>query len=124
MKVGYIKLHRSIMDNFLYNEKRVFSRYEAWQDILLNVNFESGKVMIKGKLYEVKAGQSLLSMDSWPLAGSGAGPGPAQRDRQVSGDGRGHPRGRGDPCSADTATGTAGAFREESGTGDLPLRQG
>ena len=53
------------MDNFLYNENRVFSRYEAWQDILLNVNFESGRVMIKGKVYEVKAGQSLLSMDSW-----------------------------------------------------------
>jgi hypothetical protein len=65
MRTGYIKLHRSIMDNFLYNEKRVFSKYEAWQDILLNVNFQNGKAIIKGKLYEVKAGESLLSMDSW-----------------------------------------------------------
>lgn len=53
------------MDNFLYTEKRVFSRYEAWNDILLNVNWEDKETMIKGKVYTIKAGQSLLSMDSW-----------------------------------------------------------
>jgi hypothetical protein len=62
---GWIKLHRCITNHWLYTENRVYSKYEAWMDILLNVNFASAKVLIKGKLYDVKRGQSILSMESW-----------------------------------------------------------
>jgi len=62
---GWIKIHRSITNHWLYTEKRVFSKFEAWNDILLTVNFTDAKTIIKGNLYEVKRGQSILSLDSW-----------------------------------------------------------
>lgn len=62
---GWIKIHRAITDHWLYTEKRVFSRFEAWNDILLMVNYTDAKTIIKGKLYDIKRGQSILSLDSW-----------------------------------------------------------
>lgn len=62
---GWIKLHRTILDHWLYSEKRVFSRYEAWNDILLMVNYTENTTLIKGKIYTIKRGESLLSLDSW-----------------------------------------------------------
>ena len=62
---GWIKIHRCITDHWLYSEKRTYSKLEAWYDILLNVNYTDNKVMIKGKLYEVKRGESILSYESW-----------------------------------------------------------
>ena len=62
---GWIKLHRSIQNNWLFTEKRKFSKLEAWIDIILTCNHSDNKVMIKGKLYDVKRGQSILSLDSW-----------------------------------------------------------
>ena len=62
---GWIKIHRSIKDHWLYTEKRVFSKFEAWNDILLTVNYSDAQTLIKGKLYNVKRGQSILSLESW-----------------------------------------------------------
>jgi hypothetical protein len=62
---GWIKIHREITDHWLYKEKRKFSRFEAWNDILLTVNYSEAQTIIKGKLYTVKKGESLLSLDSW-----------------------------------------------------------
>ena len=62
---GWIKIHRSITNHWLYTEKRVFSKFEAWNDILLTVNYVDTKTIIKGRLYEVKRGQSILSLVSW-----------------------------------------------------------
>lgn len=62
---GWIKIHRSITNHWLYTEKRVFSKFEAWNDILLTVNYTDAKTIIKGSIYEVKRGQSILSLDSW-----------------------------------------------------------
>lgn len=62
---GWIKIHRCITSHWLYTEHRVYSKYEAWMDILLNVNFADAQVMIKGKLYKVQRGQSILSYESW-----------------------------------------------------------
>jgi hypothetical protein len=62
---GWIKIHRSIVDHWLYTEKRTFSKFEAWHDILIMVNFTDAKAMIKGKLYDIKRGQSILSLESW-----------------------------------------------------------
>jgi hypothetical protein len=62
---GWIKLHRSLNDHWIYNEKRKFSKLEAWIDILMTVNYEDKKVLVKGKLYDVKRGQSILSLDTW-----------------------------------------------------------
>jgi hypothetical protein len=62
---GWIKIHRSITDHWLYSEKRTYSKLEAWYDILLTVNYSDNKAIIKGKIYEVKRGESILSFESW-----------------------------------------------------------
>lgn len=62
---GWIKIHRSITDHWLYTEKRCFSKFEAWNDILLNANYSDSKTIIKGKIYEIKRGESILSFESW-----------------------------------------------------------
>jgi hypothetical protein len=62
---GWIKLHRSIKDHWLYTEDRVFSKFEAWNDILLTVNYADAKQVIKGKIYNIKRGESTMSLDNW-----------------------------------------------------------
>ena len=65
MEVGWIKLHRSITNHWLYTEKRKFSKFEAWNDILLNVNFLPAKTIIKGKLININRGESIMSLETW-----------------------------------------------------------
>jgi hypothetical protein len=65
MNDGWIKLHRGCLDHWLYNEYRPLTKREAWETILLTVNYESNKTLIKGQLYDCKSGQSLLSLESW-----------------------------------------------------------
>ena len=62
---GWIKLHRSCLDHWLYTEYRPLTRREAWETILFTVNFEPSKLIIKGQLYLCDRGQSLLSLQSW-----------------------------------------------------------
>lgn len=64
---GWIKIHRSIQDHWLYKEKRSYSKYEAWTDILLTVNFTEAKTIIKGKVYEIRRGESILSLETWSV---------------------------------------------------------
>lgn len=53
---GWISLHRSIMDHWLWKEKP-FDKKSAWIDLLLMANHEDSKCMVKGRLVEVKRGQ-------------------------------------------------------------------
>lgn len=66
---GWIKLHRQIWDHWLYQEKRSFSRYEAWLDILLMANHSDNKVLLGSELIEVERGSFITSelklMDRW-----------------------------------------------------------
>ena len=62
---GWIKIHREIQDHWLWNERREYSRAEAWIDILLTVNHTESKVMIKGHLYTVARGESVNSLETW-----------------------------------------------------------
>lgn len=66
---GWIALHRSIRDHWLYQEKRVFSKYEAWLDILMDANHQTNKIVFDGHLLEVKRGQKVTSIrqlaDRW-----------------------------------------------------------
>jgi len=59
---GWIKLHRSLHEHWLYKEKRLFSKYEAWIDLLLLANHEDGKVLFGNKLIEIKRGQRVTSI--------------------------------------------------------------
>ena len=62
---GWVKTHRKIQNHWIYTEKRVFSNFEAWIDIILNVNHCEAKVLIKGVLFDIKRGESINSLDTW-----------------------------------------------------------
>lgn len=66
---GYISLHRSIQKHWIYEEKRKFSKYEAWLDLLMMVNYKDNKTLQDGQLVEVKRGERITSirqlMDRW-----------------------------------------------------------
>lgn len=59
---GYISLHRDIQKHWLYEEERIFSRYEAWLDILMRVNHTEGKVTHGGTVEIIPRGSTIWSM--------------------------------------------------------------
>lgn len=59
---GYILLHRSVRDNWIWQSDEPFSFRDAWIDILLRANHEDKKVLYNGKLMEIKRGQFLTSI--------------------------------------------------------------
>lgn len=68
-KQGWIKLYRKIQDNPLWTEKRVFSRAEAWIDILIEVRHDEkpANVLIGSTLVVCNRGQCIKSLDTWAL---------------------------------------------------------
>ncbi len=66
-KSGFINLHRKIQDNFLWKERRVFSRAEAWIDILMEVRWqtEPGEVVIGTKTLTINQAECLYSLETW-----------------------------------------------------------
>lgn len=62
---GWIKLHRKLIDHWLFNEKTKKTKLEAWLIILLESNHSDAKVLINGSLIECKRGQSVKSVGTW-----------------------------------------------------------
>lgn len=71
---GWISLHRKIMNHPFYLEKRVFSKYEAWIDIVMRANHKDNKVLFDGGFIMVKRGEHLTSIrklcDKWGWSNS------------------------------------------------------
>ncbi len=67
MKQGYLALHRKIQNHPFYKEKRVFSKYEAWVDILMEVqhSIEPKDVLIGMDVMKCQYGESLKSIKTW-----------------------------------------------------------
>ena len=67
MHRGYIKLWRKVQKNFLWKEKRVFSKAEAWIDILMEVRHseEPETIIIKNKILKCYYAESLYSLETW-----------------------------------------------------------
>lgn len=61
MDKGWILLHRSILDHWIYKTKR-FSEFQAWIDLLLLAEHTTHKQMWRGKLTEFKRGDVCLSI--------------------------------------------------------------
>jgi len=65
----WIPLHRRPQDHWIYQEKRQFSRYEAWIDLLMMANHKDNKSLIDGELVTVKKGSLITSIrklcDKW-----------------------------------------------------------
>lgn len=62
---GWISLHRKVQEHWIFKDKREFSKFEAWIDILLNVNHSNQKVNIKNAIISVERGESIRSLDTW-----------------------------------------------------------
>lgn len=60
--MSWIKIHRKIKDNWIWTDP---IRLKWWLDILLTVNHEDSKCLIKGTLIDCKRGQSVRSLDTW-----------------------------------------------------------
>jgi|SRR5690625_3525234 len=62
MDKGFIKLHRKIQDHWLFEEKRTFSKFEAWIDMLLMANHKENKVVLGNELITIERGQFITSI--------------------------------------------------------------
>lgn len=66
---GWISLHRKILEHPFYKEKRKFSKFEAWIDLLLHANHKDNKFILGNELVEVEKGSFITSelklMERW-----------------------------------------------------------
>lgn len=59
---GWIKLHRALWDNWIAQTP---DHLAGWVTILAHVNWRPAKCVIKGRVFHVEPGESLLSYESW-----------------------------------------------------------
>ncbi len=66
---GWISLHRKIRCNPLFVEKRKFSRFEAWIDMLMEANHSDNKWLCGNEMITIKRGSFITSeiklMNRW-----------------------------------------------------------
>lgn len=60
MKKGWVKIHRIIWDDWIWQDKP-FSRGQAWIDLILMANHSENKAFMDGRLIEVERGQLITS---------------------------------------------------------------
>jgi len=60
MDNGWISLHRTLSDHWLWKDEK-FTKGQAWVDLILHANHSNTKAMIKGQLFDVRKGQQLRS---------------------------------------------------------------
>ncbi|MEE3723956.1 hypothetical protein V2H21_01060 [Riemerella anatipestifer] len=58
---GFIRLSRGYFEDFLWNEARVYSRAEAWLDLIQMARFEASTEIINGKVIELQRGEIPVS---------------------------------------------------------------
>lgn len=61
-KEGWIKLHRKIRDNWIWQDP---VKFQWWIDILLEANHKSAKVLLGFELVECGRGQTIRSLQGW-----------------------------------------------------------
>jgi hypothetical protein len=59
---GWISLHRKLKENWLWEERRIFSRAEAWIDLLLRSSHEEGKYLFHDNKYKIERGDIITSL--------------------------------------------------------------
>lgn len=66
---GWVKLQRKIQDHWIYQEKRKFSKYEAWLDMLMMASHKDTKFVLGKELITLEKGSFVTSelklMDRW-----------------------------------------------------------
>src|SRR5882672_5928379 len=61
MRDGFFPLHRKFFDHWLWSESRVFSRAEAWIDLMAMAAISDCKRTSNGITYDLKRGQVIAS---------------------------------------------------------------
>ena len=71
---GWIKLHKSIMDNWVWSDAVAL---RAWLDLLMSVNYVKKKILFDGELISIEKGQIMTSIrklaDKWDCTPRKAG---------------------------------------------------
>lgn len=60
---GWVSIHRSVLDNFVWRD-RPFNMGAAWIDLILMANHEEKKMPLDGHLFIIKRGQTFTSVRS------------------------------------------------------------
>lgn len=63
MQQGWVSLHRSVTENFVWQDKP-FNMGAAWVDLILMANHEEKKMPLDGRLITIKRGQTFSSVRS------------------------------------------------------------
>jgi len=61
-KRGWIRLHRKTRDNWLWDNKEVKSKFEAWIDMLMMASHQERSIYIKEQLVVIKRGEVCCSL--------------------------------------------------------------
>ncbi len=61
-KNGFIKVDRGLFRNSFWTETRVYSRAEAWIDLIQSARFEAKQEFIKNKMIDVQRGEVPISL--------------------------------------------------------------
>ena len=61
MNEGFVRLSRSFFDHYLWSEERVYSRAEAWLDLVAQCAYEPHKRMVANRLVEIPRGGIVAS---------------------------------------------------------------
>ena len=59
--LGWISIHRQLKSHWLWDEKRTFSKAEAWIDILLSANHTTTDILLGNELITVQRGSFITS---------------------------------------------------------------
>lgn len=63
MSKGFIPIRRTLFDHFLFKEKRIFSRFEAWLDLIQLASFkDENSDIVAGKLVTKDRGEVVASL--------------------------------------------------------------
>ena len=60
-KHGHLPVSRKFFKNFLWNENRVFSKAEAYLDLIQTAKYKESTVIVNGKVVNLKRGQLAIS---------------------------------------------------------------
>lgn len=63
-KRGWIRLQRKIRDHWLWDNKEVKSKFEAWIDLLMMASHEERSVYMKEQLVVIKRGEVCCSLNT------------------------------------------------------------
>ncbi len=58
---GWIKLHRSIRNHWIFEEKRKFSKFEAWVDLILLANHRENTFVLGNEVIKCERGMHITS---------------------------------------------------------------